>query len=82
MVEIGIFKLWVENQGQWPKLSGKIPNILKLAKTSQFPGIVRFPDFQFPNSRNVGNLKFWVENQGQWPKLSGKNSPYFEIGQN
>ena len=31
---------------------GKIPNILKLAKTSQFPGVSRFPDSQFPNSRN------------------------------
>ena len=61
---------------------GKISNILKLAKTSQFLGISRFPDFQFPDSRNVGNLKFWVENQGQWPKLSGKNAQYIEIGQN
>ena len=31
---------------------GKIPNILKLAKTSQFLAVSRFPDFQFPNSRN------------------------------
>ena len=55
---------------------GKIPNILKLAQTSQFPGISRFPDVQFPDSRKIGNLEFWVENQGQWPKLSGKSTQY------
>ena len=31
---------------------GKIPHTLKLAKTSQFMGGSRNPDFQFPNSRN------------------------------
>ena len=61
---------------------GKILNILKLAQNSQFPGISRFPDVQFPDSRKIGNLKFWVENQGQWPKLSGKNTQLIEIGQN
>ena len=60
----------------------KIPNILKLAQTSQFPGISGFPDFKFPDSRKTGNLKFWVQNQAQWPKLSGKNTQYIEIGQN
>ena len=60
----------------------KIPNILELAQTSQFPGISRFPDFQFPDSRKIGNLKFWVQNQAQWCKLSGKNMQHIEIGQN
>ena len=61
---------------------GKTPNVLKFAKTSQLPGIFRFSDFQFPDSRKIGNLKFWVQNQAQWLKLSGKNTQYIEIGQN
>ena len=49
-LEIGNSELKIKaSELNW---KGKIPNILILAKTSQFPGVSRFPDSQFPNSRN------------------------------
>ena len=69
----------MENQTQWPKLSGKY---VPLCKNGQSLYISR----QFPEipeiSRKIGILKFWVQNQAQWPKLSGKNTQCIEIGQN
>ena len=70
-----MLKLAKNNNLEEPNWMGKIPNILKFAKISQFLGISIFPG-------SNKNLKIWVQNQGQWPQLSGKNTPYIEIGQN
>ena len=61
---------------------GKKPNILKLAKTRQFPEISRFPENSGKVPEKFGSLMFWMQNQFQWLKLSGNDAQYVEIGQN
>ena len=60
---------------------GKIPNIMKLAKTRQFPEISRFPENSGKVPEKFGSLIFWVQNQFQWLKSSGNDAPYIEIGE-